>query len=89
MQVAGPQRRTHARVVRVAQHAQAPVGMVGYQVCIITFAFSTGVASVNLITTVVTMRARGMTWKRSLGTADGASATGSVPSIDSMSSRPS
>ena len=44
--------------------AQAPVGMVGYQVCIITFAFSTGVASVNLITTVVTMRARGMTWNR-------------------------
>ena len=33
--------------------------------------------------------ARGMTWKRSFGTADGASATGSVPSIDSMSSRPS
>jgi cytochrome c oxidase subunit 1 len=44
--------------------AQAPVGMVGYQICIITFAFSTGVASVNLITTVVTMRARGMTWNR-------------------------
>jgi cytochrome c oxidase subunit I len=44
--------------------AQAPVGMVGYQVCIITFALSTGVASVNLITTVVTMRARGMTWNR-------------------------
>ena len=37
--------------------AQAPVGMVGYQMCIIAFAFSTGVASVNLITTVVTMRA--------------------------------
>lgn len=44
--------------------AQAPVGMVGYQICIIVFAFSTGVASVNLITTVVTMRARGMTWNR-------------------------
>ena len=44
--------------------AQAPVGMVGYQIRIITFAFSTGVASVNLITTVVTMRARGMTWNR-------------------------
>jgi cytochrome c oxidase subunit 1 len=43
---------------------QAPIGMVGYQVTIITFAFSTGVASVNLITTSVTMRARGMTWNR-------------------------
>jgi len=43
---------------------QAPIGMVGYQVTIIVFAFSTGVASVNLITTSVTMRARGMTWNR-------------------------
>jgi len=43
---------------------QAPVGMIGYQVCIIVFAFSTGIASVNLITTIVTMRARGMTWNR-------------------------
>ena len=43
---------------------QAPVGMIGYQVCIITFAFSTGIAGVNLITTIVTMRARGMTWNR-------------------------
>jgi len=43
---------------------QAPVGMIGYQVTIITFAFSTGIASVNLITTSVTMRARGMTWNR-------------------------
>ena len=43
---------------------QAPIGMVGYQVTIIIFAFSTGVASVNLITTSVTMRARGMTWNR-------------------------
>ncbi|MBK9740528.1 MAG: cbb3-type cytochrome c oxidase subunit I [Actinobacteria bacterium] len=44
--------------------AQAPVGMIGYQITIITFAFSTGIASVNLITTIVTMRARGMTWNR-------------------------
>ena len=44
--------------------AQAPIGMIGYQVTIITFAFSTGIASVNLITTIVTMRARGMTWNR-------------------------
>lgn len=43
---------------------QAPVGMIGYQICIITFAFSTGIASVNLITTIVKMRARGMTWSR-------------------------
>ena len=44
--------------------SQAPLGAVGYQVTIITFAFSTGVASVNLITTTVAMRARGMTWNR-------------------------
>ncbi|MFM8896845.1 MAG: cbb3-type cytochrome c oxidase subunit I, partial [Actinomycetales bacterium] len=44
--------------------AQAPLGAIGYQVLIITFAFSTGIASVNLITTVVTMRAKGMTWNR-------------------------
>jgi cytochrome c oxidase subunit 1 len=43
---------------------QAPIGMIGYQVCIITFAFSTGIASVNLITTIVRMRAAGMTWSR-------------------------
>ena len=43
---------------------QAPIGMIGYQVCIIIFALSTGVAGVNLITTIVTMRARGMTWNR-------------------------
>ena len=44
--------------------AQAPIGMLGYQITIITFAFSTGIASVNLITTTVTMRAKGMTWNR-------------------------
>lgn len=45
-------------------NSQAPVGMLGYQTTIIVFAFSTGIASVNLITTIVTMRARGMTWNR-------------------------
>lgn len=44
--------------------SQSLMGGVGYQVLIITFAFSTGVASVNLITTAVTMRARGMNWSR-------------------------
>ena len=44
--------------------SQAPVGGVGYQITIITFAFSTGIAAVNLITTAVTMRAKGMTWNR-------------------------
>ncbi|MBI1350101.1 MAG: hypothetical protein GC156_03185 [Actinomycetales bacterium] len=44
--------------------AQAPTGGVGYQITIITFAISTGIASVNLITTTVKMRARGMTWNR-------------------------
>ena len=44
--------------------SQAPIGMVGYQITIITFAISTAVASVNLITTSVTMRAKGMTWNR-------------------------
>ncbi|MFN8126114.1 MAG: cbb3-type cytochrome c oxidase subunit I [Candidatus Nanopelagicales bacterium] len=45
-------------------NSQAPVGMLGYQTTIIVFAFSTGIASVNLITTIVTMRAKGMTWNR-------------------------
>jgi cytochrome c oxidase subunit 1 len=44
--------------------SQSPVGMIGYQICIIVFAFSTGIASVNLITTALTMRARGMSWNR-------------------------
>ncbi len=44
--------------------AQAPVGMLGYQLTIITFAISTAVASVNLMTTILTMRAKGMTWSR-------------------------
>ena len=44
--------------------SQAPIGMMGYSVTIVTFAFSTGIASVNLITTAMTMRAKGMTWNR-------------------------
>lgn len=44
--------------------AQAPPGMLGYQLTIIVFAISTAVASVNLMTTILTMRAKGMTWSR-------------------------
>ena len=44
--------------------SQSPVGMIGYQICIIVFAFSTGIASVNLITTAFTMPARGMSCNR-------------------------
>jgi len=44
--------------------AQGPPGMLGYQMTIIVFAISTGVASVNVMTTILTMRAKGMTWSR-------------------------
>ena len=44
--------------------SQAPVGMLGYQLTIIVFAISTAIASVNLMTTILTMRAKGMTWSR-------------------------
>lgn len=44
--------------------AQAPSGVLGYQITIIVFAISTGVASVNLMTTILTMRCKGMTWSR-------------------------
>jgi cytochrome c oxidase subunit I len=44
--------------------SQAPIGMLGYQMTIIVFAISTAVASVNLMTTILTMRAKGMTWSR-------------------------
>ena len=44
--------------------SQAPIGMLGYQLTIITFAISTAIASVNLMTTILTMRAKGMTWSR-------------------------
>ena len=44
--------------------SQAPIGMLGYQMTIIVFAISTAIASVNLMTTILTMRAKGMTWSR-------------------------
>ena len=44
--------------------SQGPPAMLGYQMTIIVFAISTGVASINLIVTAVTMRAKGMTWTR-------------------------
>ena len=44
--------------------SQAPIGMLGYQMTIIVFAISTGIASVNLMTTILTMRAKGMSWSR-------------------------
>lgn len=44
--------------------SQGPPGMLGYQMTIIVFAISTGVASVNVMTTILTMRAKGMTWSR-------------------------
>lgn len=43
---------------------QAPSGVLGYQMTIIVFAISTGLASVNLMTTILTMRAKGMSWSR-------------------------
>ena len=45
-------------------NAQAGPGMIGYQTTIIVFAVSTALASVNIMTTVLTMRAKGMTWSR-------------------------
>jgi cytochrome c oxidase subunit 1 len=44
--------------------SQSPPGMIGYQMTIIVFALSTGIASVNLMTTILRMRAKGMTWAR-------------------------
>ena len=44
--------------------SQAPIGTLGYQMTIIVFAISTAVASVNLMTTILTMRAKGMSWSR-------------------------
>jgi cytochrome c oxidase subunit 1 len=43
---------------------QAPLGMNGYIMFICIFALSTMVAGANITTTVVRMRARGMTWNR-------------------------
>jgi cytochrome c oxidase subunit 1 len=45
-------------------NSQAGPGMIGYQTTIIVFAVSTALASVNIMTTVLTMRAKGMTWSR-------------------------
>jgi cytochrome c oxidase subunit 1 len=43
---------------------QAPRGMDAFLVTIVTFAISTGVAGMNITTTAVKLRARGMTWSR-------------------------
>jgi cytochrome c oxidase subunit 1 len=43
---------------------QAPPGMDAYLMTIIIFAISSAVAGANITTTVLTMRARGMTWNR-------------------------
>ncbi len=43
---------------------QAPPGMDAYLVAIIVFAISSAVAGANITTTILTMRARGMTWNR-------------------------
>jgi cytochrome c oxidase subunit 1 len=44
--------------------SQAPLGMDGYIMYICIFAISTMVAGANITTTVVKMRAKGMTWNR-------------------------
>jgi cytochrome c oxidase subunit I len=43
---------------------QAPPGMNAYLVAIILFALSSAIAGANITTTILTMRARGMTWDR-------------------------
>ena len=43
---------------------QAPPGMDAFLITIILFVVSSGAGAVNLVTTAVTMRARGMTWNR-------------------------
>jgi cytochrome c oxidase subunit 1 len=44
--------------------SQAPPGMDSYIMTIIIFAISSALAGANIVTTVVKMRARGMTWNR-------------------------
>ena len=44
--------------------SQAPLGMDGYIMYICIFAISTMVAGANITTTVIRMRAKGMTWNR-------------------------
>ncbi len=43
---------------------QAPPGMDAYLMAIIIFALSSAIAGANITTTILTMRARGMTWNR-------------------------
>jgi cytochrome c oxidase subunit 1 len=43
---------------------QAPPGMDAYLMAIIVFAISSAIAGANITTTILTMRARGMTWNR-------------------------
>ncbi len=43
---------------------QAPPGAIGYSIFIITFAVATALTSVNILVTIIRMRARGMTWSR-------------------------
>lgn len=43
---------------------QAPYGMDAYIVTVILFVMSTAIASINIIVTMMTMRAPGMTWSR-------------------------
>jgi cytochrome c oxidase subunit 1 len=43
---------------------QGPAGVDSYMVAILIFAVSTAVAGANITTTILTMRARGMTWTR-------------------------
>ena len=43
---------------------QAPPGMDAYLMAIIMFAMSSAIAGANITTTILTMRARGMTWNR-------------------------
>ncbi len=43
---------------------QAPAGMDSYEITVVLFVLSTAVAAVNVVTTIVTMRAPGMTWTR-------------------------
>jgi len=43
---------------------QGPTGVDSYMMAILIFAISTAVAGMNITTTIVTMRARGMTWSR-------------------------
>lgn len=43
---------------------QAPPGAIGYSIFIITFSVATALASVNILVTILRMRAKGMTWSR-------------------------